>query len=118
MVPKQHPNEDGKAEGHESKDAQDGEVGDGVPHGGAALVNPFDDHGDDPRQTDAEGVGEEETHDKDVDHEPEVVLFADARADPRTVVVVLLDAVVADVAVGGPGRPEDLVKPPDTSRRT
>lgn len=43
-----------------------------------------------------------------VDHEVHVVAFADAGADPRTVVVEALDAVITDGAVSGFGGSVDL----------
>jgi len=44
----------------------------------------------------------------DVDDKEEIVFLTNTTPEPRTVVVELLDTIIADVAVGGPRRSENV----------
>ena len=53
----------------------------------------------------------EEAEVEQEDVEVFVVTLSDTVADPGTVVIEVLDAIIAEVAVRGPGRAEELAAP-------
>jgi hypothetical protein len=102
-------------EGHDCDEEEEGDADDGEDDGEGVLfegeaevvdsadfvvAHEHDAHGEDDD-------GEEEEGDEE-DEEVEVVAFADAGAQPRTVVVHFLDANPADIAVTGSRRPVDV----------
>lgn len=80
------------------------------------MIHSLDNHRYDTRQANRKNVSYVSADEKYVSHEPKVVLFAYAAADPRAVVVEFLNAVVTNVTVTRSRRTENLFRKLDTFR--
>ena len=117
VITEQNPYKHAKTKCKQAANAQNDQIWYWVPHRTVPVVLQVDYRDNDPCQTNPKKVGQKERLDQHVNHKPEVVLFADATANPGTMMVELLSAIVANVTMRGPWRSKDLLSEPDKFHR-